>query len=304
MIEAIATGATVEEALAAVKVQLNAPEDADVQFEVLTQGSKKILGLFGGSPAKVRAYYEEKPSKTKKHNDKKDKSNKSRKAEKTVREDKKPAQKPSKAAKTEKQYTPADEKTPAVVYLKTVLDNMGIEAALDAKEADGELYIDITGNGVGAVIGHHGETLDALQYLVSLAANRKEKVYSRVTLDSAGYREKRSEALISLAGNIAARSIRDKKNIALEPMNPYERRIIHTAVQDIDGVKSWSMGEEPARRVVIGNDGFESVRGGHGRRNDRRGGRRPSKPAYQPDASKLREKKTEHDDIALYGKIN
>ena len=303
MIEAIATGATVEEALAAVKEQLNAPEDADVQFEVLTQGSKKILGLFGGSPAKVRAYYEEKSSKGKKHNDKREK-NKPRKSEKPVREDKKPVQKQAKPQKEEKTYTAADTNTPAVVYLKNILDNMGINATLDAKEADGELYIDITGDGVGTVIGHHGETLDALQYLVSLAANRKEKVYSRVTLDSAGYREKRAEALISLAGNIAARSIRDKKNIALEPMNPYERRIIHTAVQSIEGVKSWSMGEEPSRRVVIGNDGFESVRSGHGRRNDRRGGRRPAKPAYQPDASKLREKKTEHDDIALYGKIN
>ncbi|MGN1081457.1 MAG: RNA-binding cell elongation regulator Jag/EloR, partial [Acutalibacteraceae bacterium] len=283
-------------------------------FEVLSAGSKKVLGIFGGSPAKVRAYYE-----IPEHAAKKEAVKKETKPAKRENSPSKPA-----SAKPPRQENSVDvsdgavrdgvkasEDNTAVRYLKDIISNMGIEADIEAFENNGELYININGNGVGAVIGHHGETLDALQYLVSLAVNRNGKVYSRVTLDSGDYRKKRADSLRTLASNVASQSIRTHRNIALEPMNPYERRIIHTEVQEIEGVTSWSTGDEPNRRVVIGNEGFESA-GSYGRRNDRRGNRnrrqgsnrRPAREVYKPDESSLREKKVEHEDVALYGKIN
>ena len=111
--------------------------------------------------------------------------------------------------------------------------------------------IDITGDTTGAVIGRRGETLDAIQYLASMAANRSDKEYYRITLDSCGYREKRKAILEDLARKISKSVLRTGRTSTLEPMNPYERRIIHAAVSEIEGVTSKSIGEEPYRKVVI-----------------------------------------------------
>ncbi len=139
----------------------------------------------------------------------------------------------------------------AADYIKDVLDKMGIEAQLTVTENEEGAVIDIGGDTSGAVIGRRGETLDAIQYLASMAANRSDKEYYRISVDSCGYREKRKAILEELAAKISKTVLRTGRTSTLEPMNPYERRIIHSAVSEIEGVTSKSIGEEPYRRVVI-----------------------------------------------------
>ena len=133
---------------------------------------------------------------------------------------------------------------------------MGLDATVTyAKTADGDDRINIDGEGAGILIGHHGETLDSLQYLASLAANKKvdgkKEDYVRITVDVEGYRAKREETLRALARRMAARVQKYKKSVMLEPMNPYERRIIHSEIQNIAGVSTNSIGSENNRKIVI-----------------------------------------------------
>ena len=118
-----------------------------------------------------------------------------------------------------------------------------------------DILITVDGEGAGLLIGHHGETLDSLQYLANLAANKKVKgekrEYVKITLDVEGYRAKREEALRALARRMAAKVVKGKKSVMLEPMNPYERRIIHSEVQGIAGVSTNSIGSENNRRIVM-----------------------------------------------------
>ena len=144
-----------------------------------------------------------------------------------------------------------EEKAEAV--LKDILEKMGIAGVvIESREKENGILFDLTGEGLGVIVGHRGETLDALQYLVSLIANKGEPEYRRITIDTGNYREKREKTLTLLAKRIALSTLKTKKPQTLEPMNPYERRIIHTAVQEVRGATSWSVGEEPNRRVVIG----------------------------------------------------
>lgn len=138
-------------------------------------------------------------------------------------------------------------------FLTGVLSRMDLEnVQLEETETDAGVVFNLTGDGLGLIIGHRGETLDALQYLVSLVANRGRQQYRRITLDTGNYREKREKTLTALARRIALSAVKSRRSTTLEPMNPYERRIIHTAVQNVPGASSWSIGEEPNRRVVIG----------------------------------------------------
>ena len=138
-------------------------------------------------------------------------------------------------------------------FLQQLLENMGMPGAfIESSEKDGGVLINIEGEGTGNIIGHRGETLDAMQYIVSLVANKGEEQYRRITIDTGSYREKREKTLVSLARRIAVNAVKTRRNTTLEPMNPYERRIIHTAVQEINGAASWSVGEDQNRRVVIG----------------------------------------------------
>lgn len=138
-------------------------------------------------------------------------------------------------------------------FLEGLLERMDLPGiSIESKETDENIAFDLTGEGLGLIIGHRGETLDALQYLVSLVANRGEPQFKRVIVDTGNYREKREKTLTALARRIALSTVKTRRNTTLEPMNPYERRIIHTAVQEVNGATSWSIGEEPNRRVVIG----------------------------------------------------
>ncbi|MBQ5815825.1 MAG: KH domain-containing protein, partial [Oscillospiraceae bacterium] len=165
---------------------------------------------------------------------------------------------------------------------------------------DGAIYLQLEGDKLGACIGRRGETLDALQYLTSLAANTGNG-YQKVTLNIGNYREKREQTLTALAKKVSAQVIATGRSRALEPMNPYERRIIHTAVQEIEGVVSNSIGEGASRRVVIATpDGDKNprTRENRGRRS---GGSR--KPSATVATAPTREPKKDSGDTPLYGRI-
>lgn len=138
----------------------------------------------------------------------------------------------------------------AVDFLTEVTEKMGAPAKVEAKMGDEAMNVELSGENMGMLIGHHGDTLDALQYLTSLVVNRGAEDYTRVVLDTEGYRDKRAKALAQLAERTAARAIRTGR-VALEPMNPYERRILHTTLQDHPRVTTYSEGEEPYRRVIV-----------------------------------------------------
>lgn len=310
--EAIGYGESVNEARENAIAALGADIELDVQFEILETPKKKVLGLFGGSKAKVRAYIElpdPKPAKEKKN---------IKKAEKPSKQEKKPLPEKKDAPKKEKKAEPKkstvaedfkdavdaseipdDTKAgKAIAYIKTVLVGLGCEnVSIKAAVKEDGAFIVLDGEGLGAVIGHRGETLDALQYLSNLAANNGGGYY-KISVNIGDYRQKREQTLTSLAGRISEQVIRTGRSRRLEPMNPYERRIIHTAVQEIKGVTSSSVGEGSNRRVVISPEGGEAPRNNRGGRNDR--GRKPSSTV---STAPTREPKKDTD-IPLYGKIN
>ena len=235
---------------------------------------------------------------------------------------------------------PGNASAAAKAYLEQILTGMGVEDfSISVEEKENGCVITLDGENLGFIIGRRGETLDALQYLTSLVANRADNAYYRVTLDIGNYREKREQALISLARRLGGQTARTGRRNSLEPMNPYERRIIHTTVQDMEGVVSWSVGTDPNRHVVIGpsddnpnkdraND--RSGRGGRrsGRRNDRgdRGERRerrssdyqvtaPERPVREfisrsnplpvaEDFAPTRTNSEKEDSASLYGRID
>ncbi|MBE6727617.1 MAG: KH domain-containing protein [Ruminococcaceae bacterium] len=335
--EAKATGLTVEEAKDKALALLCAGENDDVQFDVISQPKKKFLGLFGGAPAEVRVYVEvpdEKPKKKFNNKPVKSAENKPKKVEnkkaevktevkaeakkETVVEAKaeKVAEKPLSSVADDFKDTvdvetlPADSPAvKAVQYLRTILKQFGCNE-ISAKVAlrENGAFIVLDGEDLSAAIGHRGETLDALQYLTGLAANDGGGYY-KVSLNIGNYREKREQTLIALANRVSEQVVRTGRSRSLEPMNPYERRIIHTAVQGIEGVVSNSIGEGSSRRIVIYPEGGD-MRPPRGRSNDRRrggnrgrnGGRDRLRNSNVVNAPAREPKKDT--DLPLYGKIN
>lgn len=139
------------------------------------------------------------------------------------------------------------------IFLKDVFAAMNIEVSITVEydEAERNMNIDLAGEDMGMLIGKRGQTLDSLQYLVSLVANKESEDYIRVKVDTENYRERRKATLENLAKNMAHKVKRIRRSVSLEPMNPYERRIIHSALQDDKYVTTHSEGDEPYRRVVI-----------------------------------------------------
>lgn len=268
--EAIAEGNTVEAAFSNACRELGV-DTTEAECEILEMPTKKTFGLFGGSPAKVRAYIEVPDPVILKEN--------------------------------------GDPAETAASYLQIVLKEMGLmDVSIDVQKDEAGANLVLSGENIGFIIGHRGETLDALQYLSSLVANHVEESYFRITLDVGNYREKRKETLEALGRKMALRAVKTGRNASLEPMNPYERRIIHTAVQAVEGAKSWSEGEDLGRHVVIGPEGGERYprrdnrrggsRGGYDR--NRRDGRRPSRPA---PAARPEGPKADDPNAPIYGKI-
>ena len=145
----------------------------------------------------------------------------------------------------------------AMAFISKIIEDMGLQGLVIGKKEgnNDDVLITVDGENAGLLIGHHGETLDSLQYLANLAANKKvngeKREYVKITLDIEGYRAKRESALRALARRMAAKVVKYKKSVMLEPMNPYERRIIHSEVQGIEGVSTNSIGSENNRRVVM-----------------------------------------------------
>ena len=284
MKEAIGIGATPELALQDACRQLG-KESYEVEFDLLEEPKAKLFGLFGGRPAKVRAYFEEEPETASTA-----KPAAAKTVQKAVQKDA-PAQKksPAEPIKTdetgkertdEKSGSPSAAAVAAADYLRKILAGLGatqIDIAITERDDGAELTI--SGQDAPIVIGHHGETLSALQYLVGLVANHVQESYYRITLNTGNYREKREQTLINLAKRMANKALTTGRRQPLEPMNPYERRIIHTAVQEIEGATSWSEGVDLDRHVVIGPvDGGRPARSNNRRNNNRRGqpnGNRP-----------------------------
>ena len=136
-------------------------------------------------------------------------------------------------------------------FLDGILKKMGIYAYFTIDKREDSLDINIEGENMGLIIGHRGETLNALQYLTTLAVNKSTDKYVRISLDTENYKQKRTETLKKLAHRVANRVIKFKKGITLEPMNPYERRIIHSTLQNNKLITTYSVGDEPNRKVVI-----------------------------------------------------
>ncbi len=313
--EARGFGEDITEAQENALKNLGASLDEDVQFEIISQSKKKVLGIFGGSKAEVRAFInipDAPVKKIKKEKVSPKKENKNKASVKPKEEKgKKTEMKPSVAASVDfKDAVDAGEidknsKTGrAITYLRNILDNLGCkDITIKAIEQDNGAYILLDGEGLGVVIGRRGETLDALQYLTSLAANDKSG-YFKVFLNIGNYREKREIALTDLAKKVAEQVLSTGRSRALEPMNPYERRVIHTAIQEIDGVVSNSIGEGSNRRVVVYSENGDSKPPriqNDTRRNQRRN--RSSRQNNTVSSEPTREPKKDSD-IPLYGKIN
>ena len=279
--EVTAVGKDILEAKENARVALGVGELDDVQFEIVDAGSKGIFGIIGVRSAKVRAFIElpdvqekrrrndrpkkdnnnnEGGKKTEKREDRKPKAKKNEKAAEKKTEEPKAKQPkseviPEAELKMERR-TVADGEDMSYDFVKTVIADIGLKAEAELYSCeDGTRRITIVGEDASALIGHHGDTLDALQYLANLASARKningERDKSRVTLDIEGYRKKREETLRALARRMAQKALRNRRSVMLEPMSAYERRIIHSEIQSIEGVSTNSIGSDNNRKIVI-----------------------------------------------------
>ena len=284
--EVTAAGKDVQEAQENARAALGAGELDDVQFEIIDGGTKGILGLFA-RPAKVRAYIEvadvqekrHRPDRPKREHKPEQKQQKTEQKKPEQKQQKNEAQKPKskkphdKTPELKEQKKPTSEVIPEAElkmerriveagedmsfdFVKGVIADIGLKAEAELYSCeDGTRRIAVVGEDASALIGHHGDTLDALQYLANLASARKnskgERDKSRVTIDIEGYRKKREETLRALARRMAQKALRNKRSVMLEPMSAYERRIIHSEIQSIEGVSTNSIGSDNNRKIVI-----------------------------------------------------
>lgn len=246
------------------------PNDAELHEEVIALPKKKFFGLLGSSDAEVKVSYDD-GKKEKKPQPKKAAKPQPKKAEKAPKkEEAKPAAKaPERAEKSEEAVlTEKDiDMNTAVTYLKTMIDGLKVEnAEVTGEVKDGVLELTVNCNDYGIIIGRRGETLDSLQYLTGLAVKKASGKYIRVAINVGDYREKRIETLKNIARKHADYVARTGRRYTFEPMNPYERRIIHTTVQEIEGVESMSVGQGQDRKVVLQPTGGVKYRQNGGRR--------------------------------------
>ena len=273
------TGKNEEEAISKALAQLGLDRD-DVSVEILERAKSGFLGL-GSCPAKVRVSYgpeEEEPapvesapvqekteqpaakSEPRKNPEKRSAPKAEKKADKPVRE--KPVQEKSAPEQSKAQPQPVslgeevdDEKAQAIrTFLSGLLSQMESNAQVKVYLPEkGRYRVILEGENLGALIGRRGETLDAIQQLTSYAVNRTGGRV-RVQLDAEGYREKREQSLQNLARKVAGKVVKYRRSVTLEPMNAYERHVIHTALQDVPGVTTYSPGVDPNRRVIVAYD--------------------------------------------------
>lgn len=267
-------GKSIEEAISS-GIELLGIDRDDATIEVIERESKGFLG-FGKKDAVVKITYddgkeeikEEKPAEVKKepaHKETFAPQKESVKREQPVKKEpvKKVKEVKEEPVKEDKPLVSEEEaersEKAAGEFLEGVLKVMGVDAKLESRvdRSENTVHIELSGENMGFVIGRRGETLDALQYLTTIVTNKKEDSRWRVTLDTENYREKRTASLIALAGKTANQAVKTGKSIALEPMSPQERRIIHSALQDNKAVTTFSTGQEPRRKIVIAPQGYK-----------------------------------------------
>ena len=248
------TGKTEEAAIEAALNQLGMDRD-DVSVELLERAKPGFLGI-GGVPAKVRVSYEAPEEETV--------------VEAAVVSEPVVAEEPvnvveektctcceEKAATMEETALAADVgeddmEQAIVTFLNGLMMHMHVSATARVNVVDGDTYeVEMVGEDLGAIIGRRGETLDAIQQLTSYSVNRGRSKRVRIHVDAENYRAKREESLVRLANKVAAKVVRYRRNVTLEPMNAYERHVIHTALQDVPDVTTYSVGTEPNRRTVV-----------------------------------------------------
>ena len=265
MDEITASAKTLDDAITEALIQLGVTSD-QLEYDIIEKGSAGFLGI-GMKQAVIKA--RRKPEKEKEEElleesmeelvkeavpsnidleveeEKEPVKTIKKETKKEIKKDTKKAE--TKLAKVEEGTVKECEK-----FLQNVLNSMGMEVEIQSSiDEEGALNIDMKGDNMGILIGKRGQTLDALQYLTNRVANKMQAGYVRVKLDTEDYRRRRKETLENLARNIAHKVKRTRKAVSLEPMNPYERRIIHSALQADKHVTTHSEGEEPYRRVVV-----------------------------------------------------
>ncbi|WP_186576863.1 RNA-binding cell elongation regulator Jag/EloR [Aquibacillus kalidii] len=202
MKQVTASGQTVEDAVQSALKQLNTTED-QVNVDIIDEGKKGLLGIFGSKPAIVKVSLVENPVKK------------------------------------------------AEMYLSNIVSDLGIDATIETIVKGNQLTFQLTGEKIAILIGKRGQTLNAVQYLLQLVVNRSSNQYYTVVLDAEGYRKRREETLVNLANRLAVKAVRSKRGVELEPMPSFERKVIHTALQNSKQVNTLSAGDEPNRHVVI-----------------------------------------------------
>ncbi|MHC1749244.1 MAG: RNA-binding cell elongation regulator Jag/EloR [Cellulosilyticaceae bacterium] len=235
------TGRTVDSAITDALIELGATTD-QVDIQIIDKGSKGIFGL-GAKAAKVRVTLKDTVA---------EKHLVDLEAELTVKSLEKVLEEPVSERIDIRNENIQDTVIIAEEFLRKVLKEMNVEATLETKQCEGNrIQIDISGENMGVIIGKRGETLDALQYLTNIAINKQHENYVKVMIDTENYRARREETLTRLAYKLAKKASQTRRPVVLEPMNPYDRRIIHSALQNSKTVKTHSEGKEPFRKVVI-----------------------------------------------------
>lgn len=241
-------GKTIDEALYLGLDQLKLTID-EVEVEVIEYGQKGFMGI-GYKPVKVKLTEREETvvpdfilNKDKEKSPRKEREEKTRREKKTESEDVKGEYFPEGTEFVENEVT---------AFLQGLMEHIGIQgASVKAANTDNGLLVNLEGDDMGVLIGRRGETLDAVQYLASLVYNKDKEDYHRVTVDTENYRKKRENTLIRLAKKKAGQVVKTGRRVVLEPMSPFERRIIHFALQNDKYVTTYSEGEEPNRHVII-----------------------------------------------------
>ena len=225
------TARTEDEAIAAALAELGMDRD-DVSVEIVERAKSGFLGI-GASPAVIRVSYEVPDPVVEKA---------------PPAPAAKPAAEPAAAAVVDEDPDYAAIRQ----FLSGLLERMGVKAQIEiSTRENGGINVNLSGNGMGAIIGRRGETLDAIQHLTNYVVNRGNEKHMHISVDAECYRSKREESLTRLAEKMAEKAIKYKRSMALEPMNSYERHVIHTALQNYPGVTTSSTGVEPNRRVVV-----------------------------------------------------
>lgn len=264
----IKTGKSVDEAVREALSELNISRE-DAEIEVLYEGQKGFLGLIGSKDATVKVWQKEDETKSILNEIFSEKIE-SEKSQDVVHDDfeleienkeistEKTIEFVDETAYEEEKVISIEEENEEILkaaseFISKILETFELENIVEMELEDNTLNISVNGdeNKLGILIGKRGVTLDSIQYILNLIVNKKSSRYIRVNLDSSGYREKRKETLINLAKKMANKVTKTGRSVKLEPMNSYERKIIHTALQDYEGVLTHSEGKEPFRKVVI-----------------------------------------------------